>query len=49
MEGGLVLEVDGDGVKVAGGLELDFLDCPALHLSELYELAMGKTSFNERK
>ena len=49
MEGGLVLEVDGDGVKVAGGLELDFLDCPALHLSELYELAMRETALNEGK
>ena len=45
----LVLEVDGDGVKVAGGVELDFFDCPAFHLSELYKPAMRKDAFDQGK
>ena len=49
VEGGLVLEVDGEGVKIAGGVELDFFDCPAFHLSELYKPAMRKDAFDQGK
>jgi hypothetical protein len=45
-EDGLVLKVDGEGVIFAGGEQLDFFDCPALHLSELHKLAARKTTFN---